>query len=277
VNTIVCLLGLLTGNSPIPDIRLFVLDGGHAVLKAPSLMNDVGAATSGTVELADPCFLIKHGQQWLLWDTGLPDSLVDHPKSSPMINLDKARTMTSQLRKIGLAPNQVDYLTFSHMHYDHTGTAGLFASSTWILQRSELSYALSQPPPFSVVPDSFGGYRQAKKLEITGDFDVFGDGSGRRVARRPETEFQPMDHQNRRAADDQCLVYLERAARQQSVQRRDRDRRGHHRTIHVHHAGRDRAPAGGGASRATGRLDGIDDVARRLERPQAEPLRRAGL
>jgi len=177
MSAVICLLGIVVGSLPPPELRVYVLDGGHAVLKSSNLLNDIDEPTGGPLELADPCFLIKHGRQWLLWDTGLPDSLVGHPSSSPLIDLDKQRTMTSQLRQFGVEPKQIDFLAFSHMHFDHTGTANLFTSSTWILQRSELGYSLSQPAPFSVVPASFSAYRQSKKLEITGDYDVFGDGS----------------------------------------------------------------------------------------------------
>jgi N-acyl homoserine lactone hydrolase len=176
---VICLLSIAAGRRQTPHVRMYVLDGGHAVLKDSSLLNDTEEPSSGPVELADPCFLIRHGRQWLLWDTGLPDSLVGHPESSPMIRLEKARSMTDQLQQIGLKPRQVDYLAFSHLHYDHTGTANLFKSATWILQRVELQYALGLPAPFSVVQSSFGAYRHAKKLEITGDYDVFGDGTVR--------------------------------------------------------------------------------------------------
>src|SRR6202140_3524115 len=56
--------------------RLYVLYCGDIAL------NDASSFTpgaSGPGALSDTCYLIKHGPDWLLWDTGLPDSLVGMP------------------------------------------------------------------------------------------------------------------------------------------------------------------------------------------------------
>jgi len=159
------------------DVKLYVLDGGRAILKQTALLNDIAEPTPSPVELSDPCFLIKHGSQWMLWDTGLPDSLIGHPQRGPMIDLEKTASMAGQLKRLGLQPSQIGYVAFSHLHYDHAGTANLFPKATWILSRHELSHALESPSPISVVPGLFSAYKKAKKQFIDGDYDVFGDGT----------------------------------------------------------------------------------------------------
>lgn len=70
-------------------------------------------------------------------------------------------------------------MAFSHCHFDHTGNANLFASSTWIINKAELAWALGDPPPFAVDPSSFSEYKSAKTQMLNNDYDVFGDGSVR--------------------------------------------------------------------------------------------------
>src|SRR3974390_1367513 len=66
-------------NSKLPDPatagvaeRLFRLDCGH------SLANDESVWTPGenvgrSIEFSSTCWLIRHGRDWLLWDTGVPE------------------------------------------------------------------------------------------------------------------------------------------------------------------------------------------------------------
>ena len=56
--------------------RLYVLYCGDIAL------NDASSFTpgaSGPGALSVTCYLIKHAQGWLLWDTGLPDAIVAMP------------------------------------------------------------------------------------------------------------------------------------------------------------------------------------------------------
>jgi len=73
----------------------------------------------------------------------------------------------------------VNYIAFSHLHFDHTGNANQFPQSVWIINKTELGAALSPTPPSGVVADSFSGYKTAKTQMIDGDYDVFGDGTVR--------------------------------------------------------------------------------------------------
>lgn len=163
--------------SNAPDVRLYVLDGGWGRINDSSLFSDTLDAGHRPIDLADPCFLIKHGHKWLLWDTGLTDGLVSHPQRTPAFSFRKARTLTAQLKELGLNPKMIDYVSLSHCHFDHTGNFNLFGSATWIVERSELQYGHEDPAPFSV--DSSLLKHSGKRIEIVGDYDVFGDGTVR--------------------------------------------------------------------------------------------------
>lgn len=81
------------------------------------------------------------------------------------------------MQRLGLTPADVEFVSFSHFHYDHTGNANAFAQSTWLLSRREVDALDDTPPPVSVKADTLSARKQAKVELIDLDRDVFGDGS----------------------------------------------------------------------------------------------------
>jgi N-acyl homoserine lactone hydrolase len=148
--------------------RLYVLYCGDIALNDASSFTP-GASGPGT--LSDTCYLIKHAQDWLLWDTGLPDSLVGMPtgmKSNAGVWTSK-RTLASQLAELGLKPADIRYLALSHSHPDHLGNLNLFPLAILVVQKAEYDWV--QP---------FGGPRfkpEQPAIKAEGDRDLFGDGS----------------------------------------------------------------------------------------------------
>ena len=148
--------------------RMYVLYCGDIALTDASSFT-LGA--SGPGALSDTCYLIKHAQGWLLWDTGLPDSLVAMPdgmKSNAGVWTSK-KTLQSQLAALDLKPADIRYLALSHSHPDHVGNLNLFPQATLVVQKAEYDWV--QP---------FGGPRfnpEQPAIKAEGDRDLFGDGS----------------------------------------------------------------------------------------------------
>lgn len=167
------------GEAP-PDIRIYALDCGHLDFRDMAMFDDSGALDGKPGEMSAPCFLIRHPQGDLLWDTGLGDAIADRPggiELAPGIRAMVRVKLVDQLKMLGLTPPDIDYLAFSHWHEDHTGNANLFGKATWILQRKELAGATSPtPPPFEALAP-VSAYQNARTRIIDGDTDVFGDGS----------------------------------------------------------------------------------------------------
>src|SRR5262249_58743294 len=86
-----------------------------------------------SIEFSSTCWLIKHGNEWLLWDTGVPESALNDPRGWSTLpklivyHLDK--TLTDQLAQIGLKPSDITRVAISHTHRDHIGNVGLFSNS----------------------------------------------------------------------------------------------------------------------------------------------------
>lgn len=185
--------GGCAAGQPQAGVRLYTLDCGGAEFADFGVAADTGEEDGRPARLANPCFLVRHPAGWLLWDAGLPQqlpaSLTRGVAPADMLRELGFRAwggppLEGQLRTLGLAPGDIRYLAFSHLHFDHTGNANLFPRATWILQRAELAWALSDPSPVSMVPELFSGWRDADKRMIDGDADVFGDGSVR-ILRAP--------------------------------------------------------------------------------------------
>ena len=168
------------GPVPVPtELRLYALDCGHMDVQDMAPFSDTGEYDGKPGEIVAPCFLIGHPKGWLLWDAGLGDALVGAPRAMGGFHLSAGVTLKAQLAQLGLKPEDISYVAFSHLHFDHTGNANLFTSATWILQRAELAWALSTPTPGGVDTSTFSAYKAGKQQMIDGDDDVFGDGTVR--------------------------------------------------------------------------------------------------
>jgi glyoxylase-like metal-dependent hydrolase (beta-lactamase superfamily II) len=117
----------------------------------------------------------------LLWDTGLGDALLgrNDPANDAGVSLRVRVRLLDQLARIGIAPSNVTYVAFSHFHLDHTGNANAFLTATWILNQAELNWALAPATPPVVDLKSFSGYKTVRTQMVSGDYDVFHDGTVR--------------------------------------------------------------------------------------------------
>jgi N-acyl homoserine lactone hydrolase len=160
---------------------LHVLDCGDVRLADKSLMSP-GVDQGRVLDLKDTCYLVVHPRGTLLWDTGLPDALVSMPEgfSQGPFTMRRSKTLLSQLTQLGHAPATITYLAISHLHGDHAGNANMFARSTWLIQKPEHEVAFSdQAAANGFDPSQYDSLRNAKTTLLTGDHDVFGDGTVR--------------------------------------------------------------------------------------------------
>jgi N-acyl homoserine lactone hydrolase len=165
----------------VSNVRLYAFDCGRIDFKDMSMFSDTGDYDRKSGSLVDPCFLVHHPKGILLWDTGLGDALVgrNDPANDAGVSVRVNTRLLDQLRSIGIVPSGVTYVAFSHFHLDHTGNANAFIASTWILNRAELDWALGAPTPPVVDLKSFSAYKTVSTRMISGDYDVFHDGTVR--------------------------------------------------------------------------------------------------
>lgn len=168
----------VTGAVPL---KLYVFDCGNVKARDISLFNpQMGKGVQK--DLADPCYLIKHPKGMLVWDTGISDQLIESKNGLEIMdgafNFSVSKTLRSQLAEINVDPTKIDFLAFSHLHSDHTGNAGLFKNSTWLIQAAEYNMAFSEAAKnYGYHPQDYASSKGNTVIKLNGDYDVFGDGS----------------------------------------------------------------------------------------------------
>ena len=95
------------------------------------------------IEFSDNCYLIRHGSEWLLWDTDYPDSVAAGPVTTPVGTATRAKTLMAQLARVGVKPSDIRFVAVSHTHGDHVGNVDLFPESTLLIQQAELDWAFA--------------------------------------------------------------------------------------------------------------------------------------
>ena len=161
------------------NVRLYALDCGHMTLKDMNNMSDTGEYAGKSGEFIVPCFLISHPKGYLLWNAGLGDGLARSKDGYDYagMHVSVSATLEGQLKALGVGPDQLKYVAFSHHHSDHTGNVAQVASATWLINRAELAWSTSVPTPNGVTPRAVTADKAAHIQFIDKDLDVFGDGS----------------------------------------------------------------------------------------------------
>jgi glyoxylase-like metal-dependent hydrolase (beta-lactamase superfamily II) len=168
------LLAIVTPAAAQTADRLYLMDCGHNSAKDQARWSP-GVNVGKPIELSDTCVLIKHREQWLLWDTGYPDAVADQPVDTPVGHATRAKKLISQLGELNLKPSDITFVAISHTHGDHVGNVDLFPDSTLLIQKAEIDWAFADGKPAPFKKD------RPMKL-LAGDFDVFGDGSATLLA-----------------------------------------------------------------------------------------------
>ena len=152
--------------------RLYILNCGEGVA------GDIGRWSPGvnegkSMDFVDNCYLIKHSQGWMLWDTGVADAIANmsdgqKPSDPRATHWKRPKTLAAQLAELNVKPSDIKYVAVSHTHPDHSGNVTMFPQSTLLVQQAEYDW----PSP---VGPRFKPEHPVNKLN--GDHDVFGDGS----------------------------------------------------------------------------------------------------
>lgn len=157
---------------PVPDMALTRLDCGTP--QAPTAVNqrfsDTYAYGELKIQLIFSCYLIKHGDDYMIWDTG-------HSMTAP--NVAPKVSIVDQIAKLNVTPDQIKYVGISHYHADHTGQVASFPKATVLIGKGDWD-AISAPKPGQGVnfqPFEAWIKGESKVEPLTLDKDVFGDGS----------------------------------------------------------------------------------------------------
>ncbi|UIY28447.1 N-acyl homoserine lactonase family protein [Neorhizobium galegae] len=174
------LLALSGSAQAAADLELWRLDCGSVVVRTCRAFSDTFAYKGESRTLTDSCYVIRHGADYLLWDTGLPAALIGKaPDLSQPLAPSLSVDIPTQLAKIGIKSDQIGIVGISHNHFDHMGQASTFAKATLMIGAGDWESLHENPLPFGVMPALVQPWMDGKaKIDpVSGDRDVFGDGS----------------------------------------------------------------------------------------------------
>jgi len=112
-------------------MKMHVLSGGRLRMKKSVYLPD--ADRQETIELPVSCFLLRHPQGNVLFDTGCHPSTAVDPEArwgsmaKAMVPISKPEeNVVDQLKMIGFTPDDIDVVVNSHFHSDHCGCNEFF-------------------------------------------------------------------------------------------------------------------------------------------------------
>jgi glyoxylase-like metal-dependent hydrolase (beta-lactamase superfamily II) len=154
------------------ELSLARIDCGtpQAPIAVNERFSDTFAYGDKKLQFVFSCYLLKHGDEYMLWDTG-------HAMTAP--NVAPKVSLVDALAKIDVKPDQIKYIGISHFHADHTGQVASFPKATVLIGAREWEAITSANPPQGANVKPFEGWIKGEnKVEPQPiDKDVFGDGS----------------------------------------------------------------------------------------------------
>lgn len=174
--SLICAPIAATAQEPPPEVSLTRLDCGGATQAWPlDAFDDTGGAATLKKALVGSCYLVRHGDRLMIWDTGIDPATSGNPKGGFVLET----TLVEQLAELGIAPADIEFVGVSHYHYDHTGQAKDFPRATLLIGQGDWQAITHDPPLGNANPGDFPSWisGDAKVEALAGDKDVFGDGS----------------------------------------------------------------------------------------------------
>jgi glyoxylase-like metal-dependent hydrolase (beta-lactamase superfamily II) len=162
------------------EVKLWRLDCGTVAANDLNAFSDTKAYTGKSKQLASSCYLIQHGSDYMLWDTGLPAAMKGKPLDSKAA-MDATVTLTikEQLATLNVDPASIKYVAVSHYHFDHIGQLADFPGATLLVGKNDWQVVTTDPATYGADPKPFEAWiKGGSKVEaVANDKDVFGDGS----------------------------------------------------------------------------------------------------
>jgi N-acyl homoserine lactone hydrolase len=148
--------------------------GKTTTLADVSRFSDVAAFKGLSIQLTFSCYLIKHGNDYLVWDTGNPPATGSAPAPTA-----PSSSLVEQLAQLHLKPEQITFVAISHYHGDHAGQVASFPQATLLIGKGDWDVLTNPTPNPAVNSANFAHWISGggKVEPLSGDKDVFGDGS----------------------------------------------------------------------------------------------------
>lgn len=170
-----------TAPKAVPDLEMWRLACGDIHLADGGTFSDTHQFDGRPTALTGSCYLIRHGKDYMLWDAGLPKTLIGAPTSEHGVSLSLERSVVDQVAQLGIDPKAISKVAISHYHFDHAGQIADFPRATLLLSEKDWQVVSGQQEgiPYLQRPlfAPWLGQAGGKVKTFVKDEDVFGDGS----------------------------------------------------------------------------------------------------
>ena len=124
--------------------RVYLLDNGSLAMDQTFITWNHGHG----IEVRFPVYAIyiDHPQAKILVDTGFDKEWVERKLPFEKPHQSQEQTIVAQLAKIGVTPDDIDYLVNSHLHMDHCGANTHFPKTNFVMSKAELRHAYVPDP-----------------------------------------------------------------------------------------------------------------------------------
>lgn len=160
-------------------VTLARLDCGTIEVSDLNVFSQAGAYPGQTRTLTDSCYLIRHGDTAMLWDTGLPGDLKGKTMTDGPFTVSLDRTIAEQLAPLGLTPDDIAIVGVSHYHFDHTGQLADFPKAKLVVGAADWNAVRSAKKGGDIDPAPYARWLTGGGIAVQAerDLDIFGDGS----------------------------------------------------------------------------------------------------
>ena len=155
-----------------PELTLTRFECGTP--QAPTDVNtrfsDTYAYNGLKLQFVYSCYLVKHGNDYMMWDSGQSMSAGAVAPKLGLVDL---------LTQLKVNPEQVKYVGISHYHGDHIGQANSLPNSTLLIGKGDWDVLTSPKPPTGANPQLVSHWINGGGTvePVPQDKDVFGDGT----------------------------------------------------------------------------------------------------
>lgn len=129
------------------DLTIDALCEGHFTREPAAFFPNGGSSLAGVLELAVRAFLLRGPGFTALVDSGLGTQRARLPGLA-----GSGEPIAEQLRRLGVAPADIDLVVYTHLHFDHFGNIGsptqpTFPSAEHYVSRREFTFWQGRPGP----------------------------------------------------------------------------------------------------------------------------------
>ena len=147
-------------------------------------MPDLIGEGEGSLRVPVPAYLVKHPKGNVIFDSGMHKSIQTKPEERIgglaaylQIEYQPGEDIAARLAQLDLGVEDIDYLSNSHLHFDHAGGNDAICDCPVVCQHREWE-AANDPAYFETPAFCRDDYDTGQDMMLVdGEHDLFGDGA----------------------------------------------------------------------------------------------------